>query len=156
MGETHRASPVRQTKSLSASDVDLLEIPPMCHVSVLRPRAQKLSGGRVTLQTRRRVNGKRAGHCSRTIMPTASFVKFSVDSHMMTMCIESWAHMGNLTRKFRAHAYTSVWLERLKRRAKYRRWDAVTVPGKEACQGSRWNGPESAHALAHRRCHRPC
>ena len=65
------------------------------------------------------MNGKRAGHCSRTIMPTASFVKFSVDSHMMT--IESWAHMGDLTRKFRAHAYTSVWLERLKRRAKYRR-----------------------------------
>ena len=120
------------------------------HVSVLRP-AQKLSGGRVTLQTRRRVNRKRAGHCSRTIMPTASFVKFSVDSHMMT--IESWAHMGHVTRKFRAHAYTSVWLERLKRRAKYRRWDAVTVPGKEACQGSRWNGPESAHAPAHQRCH---
>ena len=46
------------------------------------------------MQTRNKVNGKRAGHCSRTIMPTASFVKFSVDSHMMT--IESWAHMGDL------------------------------------------------------------
>ena len=126
------------------------------HVSILRP-AQKLSGGRVTLQTRRRVNGKRpTGRAllAHHIMPTASFVKFSVDSHMMT--IESWAHMGDLTRKFRAHAYTSVWLERLKRCAKYRRWDAVTVPGKEACQGSRWNGPEGAHALAHQRCHRPC
>ena len=75
---------------------------------------------------------------------------------IIMMTIESCAHMGDLTRKFRAHAYTSVWLERLKRRAKYRQWDAVTVPGKEACQGSRWNGPESAHALAHRRCHRPC
>ena len=37
---------------------------------------------------------------------------------IIMMTIESCAHMGDLTRKFRAHAYTSVWLERLKRRAK--------------------------------------
>ena len=44
------------------------------------------------IQTRNKGNGKRAGHCSRTITPVALFSKSTVDSHMMT--IESWAHMG--------------------------------------------------------------
>ena len=43
------------------------------------------------MQTRNKVNGKRAGHCSRTIMPTASVSNTTVESHMMA-CPSNPAH----------------------------------------------------------------
>ena len=39
-----------------------------------------------------------------------------------------------------------MWFERLERREKDRRLDAVTVSCKESCEGSIGNWPESAHA----------
>ena len=83
----------------------------------------------------------------------ASVSKTTVKSH--TMAVESWAHVGDRKCRFRAQVLTSVWLVRLERRAKDRRWDALTVSCKEACEISIGNGPEGAHAPAHRRYHRP-
>ena len=102
----------------------------------------------VTLKARNRVNGQGAGHWSHTITPTASVSKSTVDIHMMT--IESWAHMGDRTRTFRAHAYTLGWLEWLARHAEDRQGGSIEVPIMKACEGSIGIWPECVHALAHR------